>query len=246
MADVDGGTTVKKVLKLPDGKEQVYEAATEQELLNKVFEAHQSGVNALKNREEQIFDNKSAIAAKDAEIARLQEPKPAPPQTGSMVEEYYRIWADPARGPSQADDFSMKRQYGVTMKDLVEGYNKVTNLAKTVDSGNAVQQFHGRHQDFPATPEAGRLLNERANQFVQSGHPLDVETLSMAYEQLVREGAIERVKPAEAETKHRGADAPPTGGPGTAGEQEIEDFDWDGLSTPDMNKKLREQGFDVP
>jgi len=236
--------TFTRTLKLPDGKEQTYEAASEQELLDKIFNAHQSSVTALKDRERQIHDNKAEIERARAEMTRLQMLQKPDVQSdgGFKTDDYYQMWADQNRGPDAATDYMLKAKYGISLKELASSAKELKELKETLSAQTAVQGFHARHQDFPATDEASTMIRDRVNQLVSNGFPVHADTIDLAYTQLIREGSITPTTPETTEEEQsRGAGAPPV--TTRTVPDATPEIDWDSLSTEDMEKKLREVGM---
>jgi len=237
-----------RTLNLPGGGTQTYEADTEQALLDKVFEAHQAGVTALKDREHQIYTHKENETRLQTELDSRPAPVvPAVPSSTDAYSDqtYYQIWADPNQGPRVANEYLLK--FDTAHQKLLKRVEQSDQMVGMIQESSAVQNFHAMHPDYPATPEAANVLRTRFEQLQAKGFPTDAGTYDLAFTQLVREKAItpQAVKPVgEGDPANRGAGAPPAGGGEGGGPPAGDDLpDFDAMSTEEHQKWLVDNGY---
>jgi hypothetical protein len=182
---------------LPDGRQQVYEADTPEELLTKVNNAHQESVRAMKTRENENADLRRQIQQPESTQPAQQPTSPtATPNTGNGFnnEYYYQLLA---RDPIGASEYLDHHRYGFNPKDKFTSVDQFAQTRERISESMEVQEFHRRVPDFPATQDAAYAVNNRINQL---GMGVSANSLELAWHQLVKEGTVQPIQAVQSST----------------------------------------------
>lgn len=177
---------------------------------------------ALKNLAKMKEDTAAALRAAKEEAERyrveaesygseLQQYKnPAPREGEFNKQEYYRLLNE---DPIAAQNYIDIYRFGT--EDPVGAFAELRQKTDSLYQQSMTASFWASHPEFPGGRDAARAMTQRVQELTNNGHPLSLETMEMAYGQLVREETIKPVEKEQAEESPNpslsaGAGAPPT------------------------------------
>lgn len=225
-------------LQLPDGRTQTYEGDTMEELMGHVNKAHTEAVKALKDREAENATERQKREQAEARLQQIQSSVAGAPPTQSAPafdrEVYYQKLA---QDPIEAQNYLDTARFGKPLSDRLQALDRLQASQAQQAQINAVQQFHSRVTDFPATPEAATALQARAQEL----GGISAQNLELAHYQLIREGVYKPVE--EKADEQRGTPPPSTEGEGFNHGDQPTGFDPydEKLSTEELREKIIEQ-----
>lgn len=169
-------------------------------------------------------------------------------------QEFYRSLAE--EKPMEAIHMAMQEYFG--LDDPRDAFNHTYTIAQKTNDRFETADFLTNNPDFPASPQSAEMLLRRIN---YDGVPVTRWNLEVAFNQLVREGAMSRVQmqqppqqPYRQEYQQpqpvpasRGASAPPVPGSSSGGDQlgnrDLTDFEFEQLSTKEQRAYLERKGL---
>jgi hypothetical protein len=203
---------------------------------------------ALKVAAKMIEDNSKAYRETKATLDTLQssyqtleqrveslKPKPEP-TNGFDKDKYYQLLHD---DPITAQNYLDAQRFGIAEPRDVPGYfTGMYEKVSALDGQTLAAGFVNQHQDFPQDADSAKALTQRVVQLKGLGHPTSLDTMELAYTQLVHEG---KIKPMEAEPEKE--ELPPSlGGSGSAlSEAEVKKAE--AMSNKELEAFLKSKGM---
>lgn len=225
-------------LKLDDGT--VIKAENAEEALKIAVKMKVDTAAALKQERAEREQLQARISGLEADVAR----RAAPPvdQNAFNRDNYYRLVGE---DPIAAQNYLDAHRFGIQNPAEVPNYfvgmnNAVTQMQQEALGAN----FVNVHPDFPASAETAELLTKEVSRLRLEGHPVNMNTLEIAYQNCLSNGTIKAVEEPEAPE----APNPSLGGSGAAGlDSEAQRIEADVLSgkmsSADFEKYLRSKGM---
>lgn len=151
----------------------------------------QSDLDAYKQNEEE----KKAEADRLAELERQRQRGGGKEKNGFDKAEYYKLLNE---DPDAANAMWFKHRFGADPEQLVNNFEQQSRTLNEINQERVASAFWRQHPEFPQEMSAARVLDKRVGQLLTEGHPFNVRTFNMAYDELIGEEAI---KPMELDKK---------------------------------------------
>ncbi len=145
--------------------------------------------------------------------------------------------SDPVAAQNYLDAF----RFGLPDPSQVPAHFQRMNAEIEKNRGDSLgMQFIQQHyQDFPASPESAQVLADRVKQLNEQGHPFTLDTMNLAYSQLVDSG---KITPLEQKAAEENEPNPSLSGAGAAiADAEIQKAET--MSDDDLRKYLISKGM---
>lgn len=248
------GTVQNIEIKLDDGS--IVKGSTPDEIITTLAKMKVDTASALREKNTQL-------EAQTAELARLRaadtqrqtelqqaQAKQAEEERQKRIKEgngfdrdnYYNLLnTDPFAAANYLDSF----RFGIPdPKEVPNTFIQMNQKISNFEQQSVAGAFLYEHfDDYDNKPENNAALNKRLSELTSRGYPFEITTMNMAYDQLVREGAIKRLEPAAPE-------APPAPAPnpslsGTGGGAPAPEPDFSKMSTEKLKEYMQSQGMSV-
>lgn len=169
---------------------------------------------ALKVAAKMIEDNSKAYRETKASLDTLQGSyntmqqeiqslKPKPSENGFSNDKYFQLLHE---DPIGAQNYLDANRFGIPdPRNVPEYFTGMYQKVTAMEGNSLAAGFVNKHQDFPQDNASAQALTQRVQQLRSQGHPTTLDTMDMAYNQLVLEGTI---KPMEAEPERE--EVPPS------------------------------------
>lgn len=221
-------------LKLANGN--VIKAPTYEEALKVAVKMTEDTQAALKKEREEWTQKSSELETRVNELA-AQIPKPKVEPTNGFDNQRY--WTLLNQDPIAAQNYMDAHRFGIPDPAQVPEYfqtmdKKINNFEQTM----LASQFIYQHEEFPATPENAAIVTRQVEELVKAGHPASIETMNMAWNQIVESG---KIKPLETKPDENEDANPSLGGSGASTEI-LPDDKFAAMSTQEMEAYLKSQG----
>lgn len=220
-------------LTLKDGT--VVKAPSAEEAFKTVVKMYEDTKEHFKGKTDQLAAD---LEAQRAEVARLaQQSRPQPTNhNGFNNEAYYKLLND---DPIKAQNYLDSYRFGIANPDEVPGYfQSMDRKISAFDQQLLAASFVQQHEDFPQTAETSKELTARVADLRNQGYPVTLDTMNMAYSQLVGEG---KIKPIEKRAQEPEELPPSPGGSGAVmADSEVRKAE--NMNDADLEKFLREKG----
>lgn len=236
-----GGTPVNPgfEVKLADGS--VVKAENVEEAFKTVAKMKEDTSAALREERRAREEMETRLNQLQMEVAQRNQPPP-PDDRGFNRERYFRLVGE---DPIMAQNYLDAARFGIADPALVPGYFQNTVQKVSALEGETIAaKFVNSHPDFPGGVKEAELLTEEVIRLQQTGHPLNMGTLELAWRNMVETERIVPLEPPE-ETPETN---PSLGGGGAsaldAEVARVEDEVLQGkMSTADLEKYLRSKGL---
>lgn len=177
-------------------------------------DALKNAAKRIEDRNKDIKDAQDKYAAVKAELdgyKQTEEEKKAEADRLAALErqkikdkggfdkaEYYRLINE---DPVAAANYVDAARLGITDPSQVpQRFNSMAAQISEINQERVASRFWQQHPEFPQEVAAARALDKRVQQLMGEGHPFNVRTFNMAYDELVGEEAI---KPMDLEDKNK-------------------------------------------
>lgn len=156
---------------------QVFEGATEAEVLQKLTYSVEHGSSRIRELGDELQQLRQQV---------MQQQTPQPNQAKTPTEIYWEKWQ---RDPIEAARYADSVRLGLP-ENVVDQVQRQTLLqTASMAKNNAVQEFMNRCPDYPDDPQTADLMRRQvAAQF--PGQPVTADTMELAFNALVRSGAV--------------------------------------------------------
>jgi hypothetical protein len=167
-------------------------------------EAFKIAVKMAEDTKDVYKTEKEARERLEAQVATLsqqvQQTRQPARTDGFDRDLYYKKLND---DPMEAQDYLDAHRFGLSDPSQVRqrfAYigQKIDELDGNMLAGSFLQQHA---EDFPAGPESAKVLRDRIQQLSSSGYPTTIDTMNMAYNQLIEEGKIKPNEPQREEQR---------------------------------------------
>lgn len=159
---------------------------------------------ALKNAAKIIEDNVKSYRETKAQLDQLStqfnefqqrqaQPPPKPQQStdGFNNDKYFQLLN---QDPVAANDYWFEHRFGQKPEQVAADFRGVQEKISVLDGQSLAAAFTNMHPDFPSDNESAQALTGRIKELQRMGHPTDLHTMDLAWNQLVNEG---KLKPME-------------------------------------------------
>ena len=184
-------TEVKKVrieVPGPEGSNpEVFEGATEAEVLQKIADAKAHATRKIHEQQQQLAEREAAMAELEA---RLTPAEPAPTTDGFDRNAYFNtLYEDPLK----AFDIAFERRFGMTPEQATSQWGSLTAAAQQLDIINIGQQWKRKHPELDTTyaDANGQVLGQILD---ENGLPYNEKSLELAYKVALQEGKLKLVQ----------------------------------------------------
>lgn len=195
----------------------------------------------------QSEEEKRAEAERQAALER-QRAASSKDKNGFDKMEYYRLLND---DPVAAANYVDASRLGIDDPSQVPArFNNMATQIGEINQERVASAFWRQHPEFPQEIAAARALDKRVTQFIGEGHPFNVRTFNMAYDELVGE---ETIKPMEMEDKEKDEKNkqraeedrpnPSLSGGGREGAEDAEARKMDNMDDKALEAYAREKGW---
>lgn len=230
------GTATGIELKLANGN--VIKAATYEEALKVAVKMTEDTQAALKAEREAANTRTQELEARVNELAS-QVQRPAPVTNGGFDKQRYfnMLNEDPISAQNYVDSF----RFGIdNPSEVPQHFQRISSKIDEYEGYTLAGLFLQQHaEDFPSNAENAAFLRTQMQELVKQGYPATLETMNMAYGQLVDNGKIKPLEPQQADPEVNPS-LQGGGGQGTVSADELDRFN--NMSTADMEKYLKSQG----
>lgn len=203
---------------------------------------------ALKVAAKMIEDNSKAYRETKATLDSMQgqfqtlqqqiEQQKRPPADSNAFQkdEYYKLLNE---DPIEAQNYLDAHRFGIQEPDQVpRRFNEMYEKISVLDGQTLAASFTNNHPEFPSDPEAAKALTDRIKVLQIQGHPTDMHTMDMAWNQLVNEG---KVKPLEQQQAQEDLPPSPGGSGAVLSDTEIQKIDQ--MDTKALEAYLKSKGM---
>lgn len=223
--------------KLADGT--VVKADTIEDAFKTVAKMKEDTAAALRESRQNREELQQQMNQLQAEVAKRTQ---APADPGQFNRDYYYrlVGEDPVMAANYVDSFRL----GIPDPQQVPGYfqNAFQTLTK-MEQDYLAASFVNVHPDFPANRENADTLTKEAIRLMGDGHPMNMDTLEIAWQNCV---ASERIKPAEVPDEREEVNPAPGGSGAAVADSEVSRIEEDvvsgKMSMADFEKYLRSKG----
>lgn len=218
--------------KLADGT--VVKAETIEEAFKTVAKMKEDTAAALRESRQSREELQQQMNQLQVEVTRRNQPAADPHQFNR--EHYYRlVGEDPVAAANYVDSY----RYGIPDPAQVPAYfqDSFQKLNK-MEQDYLAASFLNIHKEFPANRENAEILTQEAIRLAGEGHPMNMDTLEIAWQNCVNS---ERINPVEPPPETREEVNPTPGGSGAV----IDDTEItraEEMNTSDLEKYLRSKG----
>jgi hypothetical protein len=201
--------------------EETHSPGIELKLENGMVIKGDNAEEALKSAAKIIEDNVKSYRETKAELDRLsaqfqefQSRPPAPPpktEASNFKERYYQLLNE---DPIEAQNYLDSVRFGIQKpSDVPARFNEMYERISVLDGQTLAASFVNAHPEFPSDNEAAQVLTGRVRDLQRQGHPTDLHTMEMAWNQVVNEG---KARPLEQRVEQSEELPPSPGGTGSA------------------------------
>lgn len=161
-------------------------------------EALKIAVGMAENTKDVYREEKTKREALEAQVASLssqvQSLNKPPIQDGKFDRDrYYKLLNE---DPIQAQNYLDGQRFGIDPSRVPTYFQEMNQTISEVRQNMVAGQFLAQHaEDFP--PDAAPLLTKKTEELLAQGIPYTVDTVNLAYSQLVASGQVKPNKPAE-------------------------------------------------
>lgn len=223
--------------KLADGT--VVKADNIDEAFKTVAKMKEDTAAALRESRQSREELQQQINQLQTEVSKRNQPAADPTQFNRDY--YYRlVGEDPVMAANYVDSF----RYGIPDPQQVPGYfqNAFQTLSK-MEQDYLAASFVNVHPDFPANQDNANTLTKEAIRLMTEGHPMNMDTLEIAWQNCVN---TERIKPIEVPEEREEVNPAPGGGGAGVQDAEVSRIEEDvvsgKMSMADFEKYLRSKG----
>ena len=202
---------------------------------------------ALKVAAKMIEDNSRAYRETKASLESVQsqmqtlqqqiEQQRKPVDTNAFNRDnYYKLLNE---DPIEAQNYLDAHRFGIDSPENVpRRFNEMYEKISVLDGQTLAASFTNNHPEFPSDPESAKALTDRIKVLQMQGHPTDMHTMDIAWNQLVAEGAV---KPLEQQQEPE-ALPPSLGGSGAVlSDTEVQKIDQ--MDTKQLEAYLKSKGM---
>lgn len=207
-----------------------------------VEEALKIAVKMSEDTKEVYHQEKQAREQLEQQVAELASQvqkanAPPPPKPGDFnKDEYYRLLnADPIAAQNFLDSY----RFG---QDPVSYFQRVDKQMSEMQMYNLTGQFLAQHgQEFPADKKNADIFGNHFNELVKQGHPADMSTMELTWQQVTNAGLIKPLEPKQEDIEREEPNPSLRGGGHDIPDTELQKAE--NMSTPELEKYLREKGL---
>lgn len=217
---------------------EVIKAATPEEALKIAIKMAEDTKEAYRTEKEQ----REALAAQVAQLGeQVQQVSRKPAEPGAFNKEQY--WKLMNEDPVTAQNYLDAFRFGISDPSQVPQtfVNMNESISRFEGEAVAAAFLQQHYEDFPGGIDAAKSLRMRVEELGKQGYPMRLDTLNMAYSQLVSEGSI---KPLEKKEREEREEPPPA--LRGAGQHDVPQAELDkaeNMSTQELEKFLRTKGM---
>lgn len=223
-------TTTPIELKLADGS--VIKAEDVNEALKTAVKMKEDTAAALRSMKEQFEASQAQVAALSSQVQQYTAPKPEP---GSFDKDrYYKLLNDdPVRAQNYVDSY----RFGLPEEQVPQRFTELNRNVEEIRANMLAGAFLQQHPEFP--PDQAATMRQQVEQLTNQGFPFTVDTMNLAYTQLVQVG---KIKPLEIEEEQK-AEEPPPSPRGAGASLDADVSKAENLSDRDLEAFLRSKGM---
>ena len=206
-------------------------------------EALKIAVGMAENTKDVYKDEKAKREALEAQVASLSSQvaslnRPAPVANGQFDKDrYYKLLNE---DPIQAQNYVDGARFGIEASQVPTYFQQMNQTVSEVRQNMVAGQFLAQHaEDFPA--ESAPLLTKKTEELLSQGIPYTVDTVNLAYSQLVASGQI---KPNVPKPNQQNEEANPSlvGGGGDIQVTADDDAKMAAMSMSELTAYMRSKG----
>lgn len=223
-------------LKLKDGT--VVKADTPEEALKTLAKMYEDTKDWAKGKLDESHQEMETIKAEQLRLSQqVLQNTHKDNGNGFDKDRYYQLLN---QDPVMAANYVDAQRFGIQEPSQVPSHFQRMDERITAYEGQMLAgQFLQQHaEDFPQSAEAAKDLRGQMEYLTKQGHPATIDTLNMAYDQLIGSG---KIKPLEKHEQERDEPNPSPGGSG-ANIPEAELAKAENMSDADLEKYLRQKG----
>lgn len=189
--------------KLADGS--VVKAENIEEAFKTVAKMKEDTAAALKSERAERETLAGQVASLQAQVTQRNTP---PPDANAFNRDtYYKLVGD---DPIMAQNYLDAYRYGIADPAQVPQYFQDTfATVNNLQQQTLAATFVNMHPEFPPSNETAEILTKEVIKLRQEGHPVNMNTMEIAYQNCV---ASEKIKPLEPEEEKEDPNPSPGGG----------------------------------
>lgn len=222
-------------LRLNDGS--VIKAEDVNEALKTAVKMKEDTSSALKEEKEKREALEAQVAALSSQVTEATRPKPVAGAFNN--DEYFKLLNS---DPIDAQNYLDAHRFGIQDRTQVpQQFAQMRQDVEEMHGSMLANQFLQQHyEEFPATPDAAAKLRGRVEELQKTGFPTTIDTMNLAWSQLVSSGAIKPMEKKQEE--HRDEPPPSMGGSGSSiATEEIKKAE--NMTDEDLKKFLISKGM---
>ena len=191
MAEETQTTNVGFELKLDDGS--VVKAANVEEAVKIIAKMKTDTSAALKAERAEREQLAAQVSALQQDVTRRNQPQRD--QNAFDRDQYYKLVGD---DPIAAQNYLDSFRFGIPDPAQVPQYFQDSFASLTrMQQESLGANFVSTHPDFPPSAQTAEILTNEAKKLVQEGHPLNLNTMEIAWQNCLASEAIKPIEPAE-------------------------------------------------
>ncbi len=225
--------------KLADGS--VVKAENVEEAFKTVAKMKEDTSAALKQEREQRELMQARLDALQQEVQQTKTP-PRSDESGFNRDHYYRLVGE---DPVMAQNYLDAYRFGIADPAQVPQYFQgIQTTVSNLEQQTLAASFINMHPEFPPSMESATTLTKEVVKLRDAGHPVNMDTLDLAWRNCV---SAESIKPVEAAEEIEEANPSPGGGGAGMIDAETSRVEADvmsgKMSMADFEKFLRSKGM---
>jgi hypothetical protein len=196
---------------------------------------------------EQTEEERRAEQERQAAVDRQKQQRANGKDPGFDKAEYYRLLND---DPDAANAMWFKHRFGANPEELLRSVEQTNRAVNEINQERVATSFWRQHPEFPQEVLAAKALDKRVGQLMNEGHPFNVRTFNIAYQELVDEDAIkpleldaEKNKEKEKHEKDQQTANPALSGPGIGSTDDAELQRFEKMDDKALEAIAREKGW---
>jgi small-conductance mechanosensitive channel len=220
--------------KLADGS--VVKAADMAEGFKTLAKMKEDTAAALKAAREEQASLQSRLDAMQMQIQQQQAPPPTNGNGFNRTQFYSKL----NEVPEDAVIDAIAYKLGIPPEQLPGYFQNIDRSVSDLQQNMLAASFTAMHDDFPQTAESAKILTQEVVRLKDEGHPVNLNTMDMAWQNCISQG---KIKPLEAQETQIDDQLPPSLPSGGSSTIPSDVAKADDLPDKDLEALLRSKGM---
>ena len=179
-------TIEQKPIELTLGDGTVVKGASLEDAFNNLKKIAEDRGSSYRSAKEEAERYEREARQRETELEEFRRPKPKDGEFDNQ--KYYKLLNE---DPIAAQNYMDAYRFGTP--DPVQAFSDMRQKVESMHGQALAASFQAMHPEFPAGRDAAKVMRERVETLTSDGYPFAIDTLELAYNQLVKE---EKIKPA--------------------------------------------------